>query len=171
MNHKVLFITVFCVLVGVPLSGQGTDTTQGQGTDTTQIELPIIAIMDFIPKGTFPYEITILEAQTLTNEFAAQVVQMGIVTLYDQAGMREVMDQKGFVSSECTDPKCVSELGKLLDVAFVINGNVEKADSMFAVNAFMIDVAADSIKREKNAVHIDSKHSTSPSDTLAKKNS
>ena len=45
--------------MGVPLSGQGTDTTQGQGTDTTQIELPIIAIMDFIPKGTFPYEITI----------------------------------------------------------------------------------------------------------------
>ena len=68
--------------------------------------------------------------------------------------MREVMDQKGFVSSECTDPKCVSELGQLLKVAFVINGNVEKVDSMFAINAFMIDVAADSIKREKNVVHV-----------------
>ena len=135
--------------MGVPLSGQDT-----LSTDTTEIELPIVAIMDFIPKGTFPYEITILEAQTLTNEFAAQVVQTGEVTLYDQAGMREVMDQKGFVSSECTDPKCVTELGQLLKVAFVINGNVEKVDSMFTVNAFMVDVAADSIKREKNVVHV-----------------
>ena len=149
MNHKILFLTVFCVLMGVPLSGQDT-----LSTDTTEIELPIVAIMDFIPKGTFPYEITILEAQTLTNEFAAQVVQTGEVTLYDQAGMREVMDQKGFVSSECTDPKCVRELGQLLQVAFVINGNVEKVDSMFTVNAFMVDVAADSIKREKNVVHV-----------------
>ena len=149
MNHKILYLTVFCVLMGVPLSGQDT-----LSTDTTEIELPIVAIMDFIPKGTFPYEITILEAQTLTNEFAAQVVQTGEVTLYDQAGMREVMDQKGFVSSECTDPKCVTELGQLLKVAFVINGNVEKVDSMFTVNAFMVDVAADSIKREKNVVHV-----------------
>ena len=149
MNHKILYLTVFCVLMGVPLSGQDT-----LSTDTTKRELPIVAIMDFIPVGTFPYEITILEAQTLTNEFAAQVVQTGEVTLYDQAGMREVMDQKGFVSSECTDPKCVRELGQLLKVAFVINGNVEKVDSMFAINAFMIDVAADSIKREKNVVHV-----------------
>ena len=149
MNPKILYLTVFCVLMGVPLSGQDT-----LSTDTTQSELPIVAIMDFIPKGAYPYEITILEAQTLTNEFAAQVIQTGEVTLYDQAGMREVMDQKGFVSAECTDSKCVSELGQLLQVAFVINGNVEKVDSMFTVNAFMVDVAADSIKREKNVVHV-----------------
>ena len=159
MIHKVLYLTVFCVLMGVPLSGQDTLSTEASGQDTlsteaTESELPIVAIMDFIQKGTYPYEITILEAQTLTNEFAAQVIQTGKVTLYDQAGMREVMDQKGFVSSECTDPKCVRELGQLLQVAFVINGNVEKVDSMFTVNAFMVDVAADSIKREKNVVHV-----------------
>jgi len=145
--------------MGVPLSGQDTLSTEASGQDTlsteaTESELPIVAIMDFIQKGTYPYEITILEAQTLTNEFAAQVIQTGKVTLYDQAGMREVMDQKGFVSAECTDQKCASELGQLLKVAFVINGNVEKVDSMFAINAFMIDVAADSIKREKNVVHV-----------------
>jgi len=159
MIHKVLYLTAFCVLMGVPLSGQDTLSTEASGQDTlsteaTESELPIVAIMDFIQKGTYPYEITILEAQTLTNEFAAQVIQTGKVTLYDQAGMREVMDQKGFVSSECTDPKCVRELGQLLQVAFVINGNVEKVDSMLTVNAFMVDVAADSIKREKNVVHV-----------------
>ena len=50
---------VFCVLMGVPLSGQDT-----LSTDTIESELPIVAIMDFIQKGTYPYEITILEAQT-----------------------------------------------------------------------------------------------------------
>ena len=149
INHKILYLTVFCVLMGVPLSGQDT-----LSTEVTESELPIVVIMDFIPKGTYPNEITILEAQILTNEFAAQVVQTGKVTLYDQVGMREVMDQTGFVSSECTDPKCVSELGQLLKVAFVINGNVEKVGDMFSVNAFMVDVAADSIKRKKNVVHV-----------------
>jgi TM2 domain-containing membrane protein YozV len=135
--------------MGVPLSGQDT-----LSTEVTESELPIVVIMDFIPKGIYPNEITIFEAQILTNEFAAQVVRTGKVTLYDQVGMREVMDQTGFVSSECTDPKCVSELGQLLKVAFVINGNVEKVGDMFSVNAFMVDVAADSIKRKKNVVHV-----------------
>ena len=59
MNHKILYLMVFCVLMGVPLSGQDT-----LSTDTIESELPIVAIMDFIQKGTYPYEITILEAQT-----------------------------------------------------------------------------------------------------------
>ena len=69
MNPKILYLTVFCVLMGVPLSGQDTLSTEASGQDTlsteaTESELPIVAIMDFIQKGTYPYEITILEAQT-----------------------------------------------------------------------------------------------------------
>ena len=46
MNPKILYLTVFCVIMGVPLSGQDT-----LSTDTTQSELPIVASWTLFQKG------------------------------------------------------------------------------------------------------------------------
>ena len=124
----------------------------GQAEEVTDNKKPIIAVLDFVPKGIIK-----LEAEVLTNEFAIELNKTDKVVVYDRVGMREVASQKGINLEDCNDNKCFSELAELLGVSQVIIGKIEKLDefeyingSPFAFSITMLDIKGDSILSNKD---------------------
>ena len=124
----------------------------GQAEEVTDNKKPIIAVLDFVPKG-----IVKLEAEVLTNEFAIELNKTDKVVVYDRVGMREVASQKGINLEDCNDNKCFSELAELLGVSQVVIGKIEKLDefeyingSPFAFSITMLDIKGDSILSNKD---------------------
>ena len=124
----------------------------GQAEEVTDNKKPIIAVLDFVPKGIIK-----LEAEVLTNEFAIELNKTDKVVVYDRVGMREVASQKGINLEDCNDNKCFSELAELLGVSQVVIGKIEKLDefeyingSPFAFSITMLDIKGDSILSNKD---------------------
>ena len=101
----------------------------GQAEEVTDNKKPIIAVLDFVPKGIIK-----LEAEVLTNEFAIELNKTDKVVVYDRVGMREVASQKGINLEDCNDNKCFSELAELLGVSQVVIGKIEKLDEFEYIN-------------------------------------
>ena len=114
----------------------------GQVEEVSEDKKPIIAVLDFVPKGIIK-----LEAEVLTNEFAIELNKTDKVVVYDRVGMREVASQKAINLEDCNDNKCFSELAELLGVSQVVIGKIEKLDefeyingSPFAFSITMLDI-------------------------------
>ena len=106
-----------------------------QAEEVSEDKKPIIAVLDFVPKGIIK-----LEAEVLTNEFAIELNKTDKVVVYDRVGMREVASQRGINLEDCNDIKCFSELAELLGVSQVVIGKIE---------ALVVDEELTSMGREE----------------------
>ena len=89
----------------------------------TEMVVPIdtvsLAVFDFASRG-----ISNLESEKLTEYFSAQIQQTGRAILTERTDVIKVLEKNGYEPGGCSSGECASELGKKLDVAYVINGSL-----------------------------------------------
>ena len=93
------------------------------------------AVLDFDARG-----ITALEAQTLTDRFAGELVNTDAVILVERNQMDEILDEQGFQQSGCTSAECAAEIGAMLGVQKMISGSFGKLGSSYTIEAKMFSV-------------------------------
>ena len=76
------------------------------------LEKITVAVLDFDPRG-----ISTLEAQSLTDRFAAELNNTEQVILVDRRSVNEVLDEQGYETEGCTSEECAAEVGALLGVS------------------------------------------------------
>ena len=107
-----------------------------------------VAVLDFDPRG-----ISTLEAQTLTDRFAAELNNTEQVILVDRRAMNEVLDEQGFEAESCTSEECAAEVGALLGVKYMVNGSVGKIGDTFTIDAKMFFVATGVAERTRSKTY------------------
>ena len=107
-----------------------------------------VAVLDFDPRG-----ISTLEAQTLTDRFAAELNNTKQVILVDRRAMNEVLDEQGFEAQGCTSEECAAEVGALLGVKYMVNGSVGKIGDTFTIDAKMFFVATGVAERTRSKTY------------------
>ena len=107
-----------------------------------------VAVLDFDPRG-----ISALEAQSLTDRFAAELNNTEQVILVDRRSVNEVLDEQGFKSDGCTSEECAAEVGALLGVKYMINGSIGRIGNTFTIEAKMFFVATGVAERTKNKTY------------------
>jgi len=107
-----------------------------------------VAVLDFDPRG-----ISTLEAQTLTDRFAAELNNTEQVILVDRRAMNEVLDEQGFEAQGCTSEECAAEVGALLGVKYMVNGSVGKIGDTFTIDAKMFFVATGVAERTRSKTY------------------
>lgn len=107
-----------------------------------------VAVLDFDPRG-----ISTLEAQTLTDRFAAELNNTEQVILVDRRAMNEVLDEQGFEAQGCTSEECAAEVGALLGVKYMVNGSVGRIGNTFTIDAKMFFVATGVAERTKSKTY------------------
>jgi len=107
-----------------------------------------VAVLDFDPRG-----ISTLEAQSLTDRFAAELNNTEQVILVDRRSMNEVLDEQGFEAQGCTSEECAAEVGALLGVKYMVNGSVGRIGDTFTIDAKMFFVATGVAERTKSKTY------------------
>ena len=105
-----------------------------------------IAVLDFSGGTTFSKA----EINTLTDRFRTDILEAGTYDVLSRKNMNSIVEEIGFQLSDCTSKECALEVGKLLNVAKMVIGNIGKIGNTYTISISMIDVA--SSKTEKNIV-------------------
>jgi TolB-like protein len=102
----------------------------GEGAKTT------VAVMDFEGRG-----ISLLEAQTLTDRFNTALAGTKKVLMVERGTMKDVLEEQGFESGECTSDECAAEVGAMLGVQFMVSGAIGKLGDTYTIDVKMFSVA------------------------------
>ena len=103
---------------------------------TGEDEKMTVAVMDFEGRG-----ITSLEAQTLTDRFSSSMGNTKKVLMVERGTMKDVLEEQGFESGECTSDECAAEVGAMLGVQFMISGAIGKLGDTYTIDVKMFSVA------------------------------
>ncbi|MCH7613130.1 MAG: hypothetical protein IIB45_07200 [Candidatus Marinimicrobia bacterium] len=95
-----------------------------------------VAVLDFEGRG-----ISILEAQTLTDRFSSAMSGTKKVLMVERGTMKDVLDEQGFESGECTSAECAAEVGAMLGVEFMVSGAIGKLGDTYTIDVKMFSVA------------------------------
>ncbi len=96
---------------------------------------PTAAVLDFTGTG-----INEMEAITLTQRLASELVQTDALIIVERNQMSEIMDEQGFQQSGCTSAECAAEIGALLGVQKMITGSFGKIGTSYTIDARMFAV-------------------------------
>ena len=107
-----------------------------------------VAVLDFDPRG-----ISMLEAKSLTDRFAAELNNTERVILVDRRSMNEVLVEQGYETEECTSEECAAEVGALLGVKYMINGSIGRIGSTFTIDSKMFYVATGVAEKTKSKTY------------------
>lgn len=122
MKNKCLFFMVVLALLSC--------------TKIFAADVPRIAVSTFDTKGNVSSE----DADIITELFITEMVSQG-VNVIDRANFDKILAEMKFQTSDWSDSKKTSELGKVLNATAVIRGQVMKTASNVIITATVLDVA------------------------------
>ena len=96
----------------------------------------IIAILELEPIG-----LTLDESKILTHRLTSKIVSIDKYQVVERSNMDKILKEQEFQYSSCTDSECAVEIGQLLNTDLVVIGNVSKFDSIFSLDAKLIEVS------------------------------
>lgn len=99
-------------------------------------DMPRIAVSTFDTKGNVSSE----DADIITELFITEMVSQG-VNVIDRANFDKILAEMKFQTSDWSDSKKTSELGKVLNATAVIRGQIMQTASNVIITATMLDVA------------------------------
>jgi TolB-like protein len=99
-----------------------------------------IAVLDFEAKGVEPRE-----ASIITDIVRGFIVKTNKFTVLDRANIDAILKEQAFQHSGQTETEKIIEIGKLLNVHFVIVGTLSRLGSMYILSTEMIDVKTSKI--------------------------
>ncbi|MBN1999421.1 hypothetical protein JW935_17820 [candidate division KSB1 bacterium] len=94
-----------------------------------------LAILDLEGFG-----ITETEAKALSERLRYELLQIGKYKILERGKMTEILDEQGFQQTGCTSNECAIQVGKLLNVQYMLSGSISKVGRTFSTNIRMIEV-------------------------------
>ena len=106
------------------------------------------AVIDFDGLG-----ITTMEAITLTQRLAGEMVKTNAFILVDRSQMKEILSEQGFQQSGCTSAECAVEIGNLLGVEQMVSGSFGKIGETYTIEAKLFSVETSETIRAVNKTY------------------
>jgi len=119
-------------------------TAFAQETTGSQTK-PTAAVLDFTGTG-----ISQMEAVTLTQRLASELVKTDALIIVERSQMSEIMDEQGLQQSGCTSAECAAEIGALLGVQKMITGSFGKIGNTYTIDARMFSVETGETEKTVN---------------------
>ncbi len=113
------------------------DLLNRRGSDDTEAQLENVAILSFVGRG-----ISNMEAETLTDRFSSSITQLEMMQLVQTQEMDEILSEQGFGGDACSDAACAVEIGKLLNVEYMISGSIGTIGKTYTVDIKMYEVGS-----------------------------
>lgn len=99
-----------------------------------------IAVIDFVAKG-----VSQDEAGLLTDLLRSDLVRTRVFTVLDRNNMQKMLKEQAFQNSGCSDSTCAVEIGKVLNMKYMVVGAFSKFGSTYVLVSDMIDVESGEI--------------------------
>ncbi len=103
------------------------------------------AVLDFTGTG-----ISEMEAITLTQRLASELVKTEALIIVERSQMSEIMEEQGLQQSGCTSAECAAEIGALLGVQKMISGSFGKIGNTYTIDARMFAVESGQTEKTVN---------------------
>ncbi|MCH8838739.1 MAG: hypothetical protein IIA60_13245 [Candidatus Marinimicrobia bacterium] len=78
-----------------------------------------VAVLDFDGLG-----ISQVESAVVTSRLRTELVEVGAITLIERGAMEQILTEQDFQLSGCTSNECAVEVGRLLNVSFMLAGTI-----------------------------------------------
>lgn len=109
---------------------------------------PRIAVLEFKPEG-----IDASEAAAVSDRLRSSFVNLGAFTVLDREEIQSVLAELAFQQQGVTDANQAVEVGKLLNVQYIVTGRVRRLDDAYHVNTRMVDVRTGEIVRSEDIIY------------------
>jgi hypothetical protein len=109
-------------------------------------ELPAIAVMELSAPG-----LSSSDATGLSNRLVFELMQTGRFTVLERSKMDDILKEQGFQKTGCTNTDCAVEMGQLLNVKYMVLGNVDIVGRIYSVNLRLVSVSTAQIENNKTA--------------------
>jgi TolB-like protein len=107
-----------------------------------------IAVLEFKPEG-----ISDPEAAAVSDRLRSGFVNLGAFTVLDRQEIESVLREQAFQQQGITEAKQAVEVGKLLNVEYIVTGRVRRLGDAYHVNARMIQVKTAEIVRSEDILY------------------
>ena len=97
--------------------------------------LETVAVLNFLGRG-----VSNIEAELLTDRFSTTLAQTKALQLVERNEMDNILKEQDFQASGCTDASCAVEIGKMLNVQYMISGSIGKLGSTYTIDIKMFSV-------------------------------
>ncbi len=104
--------------------------------------LETVAVLSFVGNGVSP-----IQAELLTNRFSTTLAQTNKLKLVERNEMDNILEEQDFQNSGCTDASCAVEIGKMLNVVYMIGGSIGQLGSTYAIDIKMFSVESGEIAK------------------------
>jgi len=122
-----------------PLSSIGT-TEEPAAVSTDPIQKDenkmTVAVLYFDPKGISP-----MESRALTDYFITEINNTGSAILTERSDINNIFTEQDIEASGCTSDDCVTKIGALLNVEFIIKGSIVKLGENYVIDVKMFEVS------------------------------
>lgn len=108
-------------------------------------EKPNIAVIDFQGQN-----ISAMDASIISGFIRSRLVTSKEFRIIDKANMDVILAEQGFQQTGCTTQDCAVQMGKILNVQKMINGNVSRLLDTYYITANCIDVETGEIQFSEN---------------------
>ena len=95
-----------------------------------------IAVLSFDPKG-----ISLMESQALTDYFTSEINNTGSAIITDRGDINNIFSEQNIEASGCIYDDCVTKIGALLNVEFIIKGSIVKLGDNYVIDVKMFEVS------------------------------
>lgn len=141
-----LILVIFCSwsIIIVPI---GNTRVLAQGSPAEAVR-PRVAVLDFQGSG-----ISKAEATAVADQMRNDLVNLRVFTVLDRAQTEQVLNELAFQQGGMTDPGKAAEIGKMLNVEFIVTGRVTSLQGAYQVNSQMINVQSTEIVRSESILY------------------
>ena len=96
-----------------------------------------VAILNFGHSG-----IPVQYSESLTQKLITKMINQQKYTIVERTQMDKILKEQKFQHSGCTDQECAVKIGQLLNVDYIVLGQISQLESFFTVDARLISVSS-----------------------------
>ena len=105
------------------------------GGEKSEVKMTV-AVLSFDPKGISP-----MESQALTDYFTSEINNTGSAIITDRGDINNIFSEQNIEASGCIYDDCVTKIGALLNVEFIIKGSIVKLGDNYVIDVKMFEVS------------------------------
>ena len=103
-------------------------------------QLLTVAVLEFEGLG-----ISQIESAVVSSRLRTAIVEAGKVTLVERGAMEQILTEQDFQLSGYTSNECAVEVGRLLNVSFMLAGTIGKIGSLYTIDTRIVDIETGSV--------------------------
>ena len=96
---------------------------------------PRIGVLDFTAAG-----VSASDAQVVGEMFRGETVNSGAFEVLDRNNMNSIMKEQQLQMSGCTESACAVQIGRLLNMEYMLYGSLSKLGSVFIIQVSMANI-------------------------------